>query len=212
MFEILKNQERIAEKSWGYVSPAGYGDQREFPRNLAHQWRRHASKRMIREGGGRSKRGALMAHSHLRRRSHGSDGFELLLVRFILYLSLSFEFETREKSSLTIFQHSLTYSDFFHLIDFTIIHIDFFLEKMDYHNWSYLSPIICLRQIIISEREIKKCKSVRTMIKSSKNFSIKLSLFLSSISNKKNKKQEKRKKEKIFAFTAKNREWNEQVS
>lgn len=85
-------------------------------------------------GGGRSKRGALMAHSHLRRRSHGSDGFELLLVRFILYLSLSFEFETREKSSLTIFQHSLTYSDFFHLIDFTIIHIDFFLEKMDYHN------------------------------------------------------------------------------
>ena len=59
-------------------------------------------------GGGerrRSKRGALMAHSHLRRRSHGSDGFELLLVRFILYLS-SFEFETREKSSLTIFAFS----------------------------------------------------------------------------------------------------------
>lgn len=81
-------------------------------------------------GGGerrRSKRGALMAHSHLRRRSHGSDGFELLLVRFILYLS-SFEFETREKSSLTIFQHSLTYSDFFHLIDFTIIPIMIFAQ------------------------------------------------------------------------------------
>lgn len=34
VFEILKNQERIAEKSREYVSPAGYGDQREFPRNL----------------------------------------------------------------------------------------------------------------------------------------------------------------------------------
>lgn len=90
-------------------------------------------------GGGerrRSKRGALMAHSHLRRRSHGSDGFELLLVRFILYLS-SFEFETREKSSLTIF----AFSDVFWFFSFDRFH--------DYSYHDFCSIFFWKRWIII---------------------------------------------------------------